>query len=64
MCILAKLWAKLAGKIDYNLNFSTVLNIIEQEKVRKPCKITMYLHSKNETLYYFCWACVSARGAS
>ena len=46
MCILAKLGAKLTGKVDYNLNFSTVLNIIEQEKVRKPCKITMYLHSK------------------
>ena len=53
MWILAKLWAKLAGKVDYNLNLSTVLNIIEQEKVIKPWKITMYLHSKNETVYYF-----------
>ena len=42
MCILAK----LARKVDYNLNFSTVLNMIDHEKVRKPCRITMYLHSK------------------
>ena len=43
MCIIAKLCAELAGKAYYKLN------IIEQEKVRKPCNIRMYLHSKNET---------------